>query len=62
MKYTVTYTLKVTDILDSEEVSEEWLADLNLKHLTEVSKEQLNVDDVLVSKYKYFVHDAAEAK
>lgn len=51
MKYTVTYTLEVTDILDSEAVNEADLANLDLKHLAEVAKKELCVDDVVVSNY-----------
>lgn len=57
MKYTVTYTLEVTDILDSECASEKDLANLDLDWLAEIAAKELLVDNVVVRDYKYFVHD-----
>lgn len=59
MKYTLTYTLEITEIMDDEEVNEERLV-AGKEKLNEYGKfveELMDADDVLCTNYKVFVHD-----
>lgn len=57
MKFTVTYTLEVTEIHDDSYLKEEDFAEETPESVAEFAKDMLLADHVIAKDYKYFVHE-----
>ena len=57
MKFTVTYTLEVTEIHDDRFLDEEDFAKQEMEKLANCARKLLAADHVIAKDYKYFVHE-----